>query len=196
MSITSVHIPTPVSPRLDRMMSGEPRRLLLSPGKKHGSNTNCNTRVEVSKSSSPALGTKKKGHASGVETSIETLEIEPLPPRPVIERAKAATALLNRYRIEYKNDWDIPQSIQYAEGQVKRALEKGVPIELVIPAFPFKSSNRSKKVLGPLPDEAERLSLLHLNSLCLAIQDAAESETYLTIISDGITYNGEMTQSK
>jgi len=185
-------MPTPVSPHLDRMMGGEPRRLLLSPGKKQGININRNLRVQVAAAGSPVLGTNKKGHASEVEPSIETLVTEPLPPKSVIERAKAATAILNRYRIEYKNDWDIPQSVQYAEGQIQRALEKGVPIELVIPAFPFKSSNRSKKVLGPFPDEAERLSLLHLNSLCLAIQDAAKSETFLIIVSDGITYNGEI----
>ncbi|KAI0392367.1 Pyoverdine/dityrosine biosynthesis protein-domain-containing protein [Xylariaceae sp. FL0594] len=104
-------------------------------------------------------------------------------------RARAAAAILNRYRIQYKNEWDIPPSVQHAESQVQQALENGMPIKLVIPAFPFKSSNRSKKVLGPVPDEAERLSLLHLNGLCLAIQDATGAKTHLTIVSDGITYN-------
>lgn len=106
------------------------------------------------------------------------------------ERARAAAVILNRYRIDYKNDWDLPESIVHSQTQIETALMRGVPIELIIPAFPFKSSNRSKKVLGPLPDEAERLSLLHLNGLCLSIQDATDSDTFLTIVSDGITYNG------
>ncbi|KAI1816877.1 Clavaminate synthase-like protein [Poronia punctata] len=117
---------------------------------------------------------------------IDLRQASPVSPS---ERAKAAAVVLNRYRIEYKNDWDIPPSIHHAETQIRRALERTVPIELVIPAFPFKSSNRSKKVLGPLPDEAERLSLLHLNGLCRAMRDAAGAETFLTIVSDGITYN-------
>jgi pyoverdine/dityrosine biosynthesis protein Dit1 len=110
--------------------------------------------------------------------------------RSITERARAASVVLNRYRIEYKNDWNIPDSILYSQSQIERALERKAPIELVIPAFPFKSSNRSKKVLGSLPDEAERLSLLHLNGLCQAIKAAAKCDTFLTIVSDGITYNG------
>lgn len=95
-----------------------------------------------------------------------------------------------RYRIEYKRDEDVPQSIKVSQKQIQQFLENNEPIKLVIPAFPFKSPNRSEKVLGSLPDEAERLALLHLNSLCLAIEDVTERETYLTIVSDGITYNG------
>ncbi|KAI0521488.1 Clavaminate synthase-like protein [Xylaria bambusicola] len=109
--------------------------------------------------------------------------------KSVNERARAAAIVLNRYRIEYKNDWDLPQSILHSQVQMQTALERDVPIELVIPAFPFKSSNRSMKVLSPLPDEAERLSLLHLDGLCSAIADATCSQTFLTIISDGIIYN-------
>ncbi|KAI1314258.1 Pyoverdine/dityrosine biosynthesis protein-domain-containing protein [Xylaria venustula] len=105
------------------------------------------------------------------------------------ERAVSGALVLNRYRIEYRNDWDCPGSILRSQKQIHDALERNLPIELVIPAFPFKSSNRSKKVLGPLPDEAERLSLLHLNGLCLAMQDATGSNTFLTIVSDGITYS-------
>ncbi|KAI0976531.1 Pyoverdine/dityrosine biosynthesis protein-domain-containing protein [Xylaria arbuscula] len=109
--------------------------------------------------------------------------------KPLEERALSGAIILNRYRIEYRNDWDCPGSILRAREQIHNALERNIPIELVIPAFPFKSSNRSKKVLGSLPDEAERLSLLHLNGLCLAIKDATGSDAFLMIVSDGITYN-------
>ncbi|GAW11691.1 hypothetical protein ANO14919_010410 [Xylariales sp. No.14919] len=122
----------------------------------------------------------------GPGPSSKALAPVPSSPKPIVERAKAAAVVLNRYRIEYKNDWDFPQSILYSQAQIQKFLERGHPIELVIPAFPFKSSNRSKKVLGPLPDEAERLSLLHLNGLCLAIKDATYCDTFLTIVSDDI----------
>jgi hypothetical protein len=114
------------------------------------------------------------------------------PPETIPERAAAAAAVLNRYRIEYTNDWDIPNSISYAQSQIQEALERDQPIQLVLPAFPFKSSNRSKKVLGRFPDEAERLSLLHLNGLCLGIKDVADADAYLTVVSDGIVYNGTL----
>ncbi|KAI1749580.1 Clavaminate synthase-like protein [Xylaria castorea] len=113
----------------------------------------------------------------------------PPPPKSIMERARAAALVLNRYRIEYKHDKEIPQSIKFSQTQIQTALEKNKAIQLVIPAFPFKSPNRTEKVLGALPDEAERVALLHLNGLCLAIKDAAECDAYLTIVSDGITYN-------
>ncbi|KAI8633964.1 Clavaminate synthase-like protein [Xylariaceae sp. FL1651] len=126
------------------------------------------------------------------ETEVEPVvdeDSKPPPPKTISERAAAAAAVLNRYRIEYKNDWDLPSSITNAQVQIQEALKRGEPIQLVLPAFPFKSSNRSKKVLGRLPDEAERLSLLHLNGLCLGIKDAAKADVFLTIVSDGIVYN-------
>ncbi|KAI1324201.1 Clavaminate synthase-like protein [Xylariaceae sp. FL0255] len=113
----------------------------------------------------------------------------PPPPKTIPEQAQAAVAVLNRYRIEFTNDWDIPESISRAQIQIEAALNRGEPIELVLPAFPFKSSNKTKKVLGPLPDEAERISLLHLNGLCEGIKDVAEVDAFLTIVSDGVVYN-------
>lgn len=112
------------------------------------------------------------------------------PPKSASERATLATTILNRYRIEYQNDWDVPVSVVNSQKLIKNYIERGESIELIIPAFPFKSSNRSKKVLGPLPDEAERISLLHLNGLCETIKDVTSNDCHLTIISDGISYNG------
>jgi hypothetical protein len=217
MSITSIRIPAPVTPHLDHVVGDQSSRLSLYPpiGMRAGGST-CQVGVESPPQQTngvlkPKLNghfsesepvtkpqytngvpkAKENGNISEPEPNIKPLALSPPPPKSITERAKAAAAVLNRYRIEYKNDWDIPESILYSQGQIHKALERKVPIELVIPAFPFKSSNRSKKVLGPLPDEAERVSLLHLNSLCLAIKDAAESDAFLTIVSDGITYNGK-----
>ena len=114
----------------------------------------------------------------------------PPPPKSISEKAKAAMAVLNRYRIAYQNDWDMPVSVLNSQELIEGFLTRGESIELILPGFPFKSSNRSKKVLGALPDEAERVSLLHLDGLCQSIRDATSHDSHLTIISDGISYNG------
>lgn len=112
------------------------------------------------------------------------------PPKSVADKADAAAVVLNRYRIEYQNDWDMPASIISSKELIKGFIDRKESIELILPAFPFKSSNKSQKVLGSLPDEAERVSLLHLNGLCESIKEVTENDCHLTIISDGISYNG------
>ena len=64
------------------------------------------------------------------------------------------------------------------------------PIPMCLPAFPFKSPNAIRKVMGKLPDKAEEFALAHLNGLCLAIGDVYPHGARLTIISDGLVYNG------
>lgn len=66
------------------------------------------------------------------------------------------------------------------------------PIRLCLPAFPFKSPNSTRKVLGRLPDKAEEVALAHLSGLCLAIGDLYPPGAKLTIISDGLVYNGRL----
>ncbi|KAI1420682.1 Clavaminate synthase-like protein [Xylaria sp. FL1777] len=190
MPAASIQTLSPISPRLDRLVGGQSGRFHLAPLSNQASDSNCPLgRDSLPQKSNGDLRSIEEGHVNEHGPNIK-------PPVPIrfssklyTERAKAAAIILNRYRIEYKNDWEFPESILRSQAQIQTALERDVPIELVIPAFPFKSSNRSKKVLGPLPDEAERLSLLHLNGLCLAIKDATGSDTFLTIVSDGITYN-------
>lgn len=174
MSVASIQIPSPISPRRDRVFGDESNSF-------HSLTTRGQEENDLTRSS--------RGDSSPYPNT-KPLSLIPCLSKSTTERATAAAIVLNRYRIEYKNDWDFPESILRSQAQIRNALERKVAIELVIPAFPFKSSNRSKKVLGPLPDEAERLSLLHLNGLCLAIKDVTDSDTWLTIVSDGITYNG------
>ena len=64
------------------------------------------------------------------------------------------------------------------------------PVLMCLPAFPFKSPNRSTKVLGRLPDKAEEFALAHLNGLCSAIGDIYGPGAKLMIVSDGLVYNG------
>ncbi|KAJ5483108.1 Pyoverdine biosynthesis [Penicillium desertorum] len=62
-------------------------------------------------------------------------------------------------------------------------------IQMVLPAFPFKSPNRKGKTLGPLPDKGEELGMAYLNGLCAAISDIYDPGAKLTIASDGLVYN-------
>jgi hypothetical protein len=73
---------------------------------------------------------------------------------------------------------------------IARFVAAGTRVEACLPAFPFKSANRVYKVLGTLPDKAEELALERLNDMCRRIQDVYPPGARVTIISDGITYNG------
>jgi hypothetical protein len=66
----------------------------------------------------------------------------------------------------------------------------GRRVEACLPAFPFKSANKVYKVLGTLPDKAEELALERLNTMCTRIKQVYKPGARITIISDGITYNG------
>ncbi|KAF8310285.1 hypothetical protein DL93DRAFT_2157882 [Clavulina sp. PMI_390] len=69
-------------------------------------------------------------------------------------------------------------------------VSRDVPLELVLPAFPFKSPS-SKKVLGVLPDFAEEIVLRRLEDICRSIETVYSAGAYLNIVSDGIVY-GEL----
>jgi pyoverdine/dityrosine biosynthesis protein Dit1 len=75
-------------------------------------------------------------------------------------------------------------------GLIYRAIKKNEPVRMVLPAFPFKSPNSDAKVLGNLPDKAEDVALAHLNGMCAAIEDIYSPGAILTIVSDGLVYNG------
>ena len=69
-------------------------------------------------------------------------------------------------------------------------VREGKQLQMCLPAFPFKSANKVYKVLGTLPDKAEELALSRLNSMCTSIGDFYLPGAKLTIISDGLVYNG------
>lgn len=66
----------------------------------------------------------------------------------------------------------------------------GTQVEMCLPAFPFKSANKVYKVFGIFPDKAEELALERLNTMCIRIGDVYPPGAKLTIISDGLVYNG------
>jgi hypothetical protein len=62
----------------------------------------------------------------------------------------------------------------------------GKTVRMCFMAFPFKSANKTVKVMGSLPDKAEEISLDRLNTLCAAIDDLYKPGAKLLIISDGL----------
>uniref|UniRef100_A0A8H7TQC1 Pyoverdine/dityrosine biosynthesis protein n=1 Tax=Bionectria ochroleuca TaxID=29856 RepID=A0A8H7TQC1_BIOOC len=69
-------------------------------------------------------------------------------------------------------------------------VNEGKTVELCLPAFPFKSANKVYKVFGILPDKGEELALERLNRMCERIRGVYKPGAKLTILSDGVVYNG------
>ena len=78
---------------------------------------------------------------------------------------------------------------------VEAYVSKREPVQMVLPAFPFKSPNRKDKTLGSLPDLGEEIALMHLNGLCESIAEIYEHGAKVVITSDGLVYNGNIPQS-
>lgn len=68
------------------------------------------------------------------------------------------------------------------------AVRKKVPVTFVLPAFPGKSPN-TEKVLGVLPDYAERLSLHFLGVLCEKIKRFYSPGIKIILCSDGRVFS-------
>ena len=83
---------------------------------------------------------------------------------------------------QYPDDLNAIRAVQLP--RLEHFIHRQMPIELVLPAFPGKSPN-PRKVLGTLPDMAERLSLTFLNTLCQRIKLHYPLGAHLRICSDG-----------
>jgi len=68
------------------------------------------------------------------------------------------------------------------------AVKNRIPVTFVLPAFPGKSPN-SNKVLGALPDYAERLSLKLLGKLCDTIKRLYSPGIKIILCSDGRVFS-------
>jgi hypothetical protein len=79
------------------------------------------------------------------------------------------------------------------EQSVRKAVRDGQPLNLILPAFPFKSPNNIDKVLGLLPDLGEEIALARLEGLCADLERKF-CKTKLSIVSDGLVYNGMLHQ--
>lgn len=105
----------------------------------------------------------------------------------VQQTVNAVLAVLGGYRLARDDSvhWDTAT----VSNQVRSFVTANKPIGLVLPAFPFKSPNRTDKVLGALPDAGEELALMHLNGLASAILRIYAHGAVISIVSDGLVYN-------
>ncbi|KAA8649276.1 hypothetical protein EYZ11_007960 [Aspergillus tanneri] len=108
-----------------------------------------------------------------------------------LQKACEILDVLNRYRtvlpseVEDRTDEGNLRFLSIIYSRVRAQK----PIQLVLPAFPFKSPNRKSKTLGCLPDKGEQVAMAHLNGLCSAVSDVYTPGAELTIASDGLVYN-------
>lgn len=110
----------------------------------------------------------------------------------ILELSTKIIEVIYRYQNKRGGTEGLQSDIGLLSGltQVYTFVKSNRPVKMALPAFPFKSPNTKIKVLGRLPDKAEEFALAHLNGLCAAIKDVYEHGAELTIISDGIVYNG------
>lgn len=72
--------------------------------------------------------------------------------------------------------------------KIVSAINRGEPVTFVLPAFPGKSPNLAK-VLGPLPDMAERRALEFLQHLCDRIRQFYPPGAKIILCSDGRVFS-------
>lgn len=111
-----------------------------------------------------------------------------VPPRPTPEIEEVCTSVLELllpHRRAADPEEDAPASAFPEQlRQIADFVETGDPVVFTLPGFPCKSPNPAK-VLGPLPDEGERLSLAFLDSLCRAVEAVYPPGARMLICSDG-----------
>lgn len=66
--------------------------------------------------------------------------------------------------------------------------KNSTPINMLLVGFPFKSINQDKKVIGKLPDMAERKSMEYLQAILDEIKTVYAPGCHITIFCDGIEF--------
>ncbi len=110
-----------------------------------------------------------------------------------VGQAKSILSLVLEFQrmvgsVEESHPSDCPCCMRPHLGKVTSAILKQQPIRFVLPAFPGKSPNLNK-VLGRLPDMAERQALRFLNKICQRIEDIYEPGAEMVICSDGRVFS-------
>jgi len=106
-----------------------------------------------------------------------------------LETSSKILHVIRRYRMQREEITSDESTLKFI-ALIYTHVKAGNPVPLCLPAFPFKSPNSTSKTLGKLPDKGEEIALAHLNGLCSAIGDVYPSGARLTIVSDGLVYNG------
>lgn len=95
------------------------------------------------------------------------------------------------YEVQLKNTapgdkWDVGRA--YFELVVRHFVERNLPVEAVLPAFPCKSLNRDK-VAGGLPDKGEELALDRLVQFVKSVREIYTPGMKIWIVSDGHVFS-------
>jgi len=70
-------------------------------------------------------------------------------------------------------------------------MRAGLPVAMVLPSFPFKSSNTVHKVIARHADMAEKLALESLKRFCESVREFYPPGVAMVIVSDGRVYNSQ-----
>lgn len=113
---------------------------------------------------------------------------------------RSHTAIANKIMLEFMKFRRISQSNNLCETldcekcssphllKIISSVRRNKPVTFVLPAFPGKSPN-IQKVLGPLPDYAEQLSLEFLGTLCRRIKKYYPPGMKMILCSDGRVFS-------
>lgn len=114
-------------------------------------------------------------------------------PSQIKDLTKSILAKVMQFRrmIESENNCDSTTCLKCYKphlNKVSMAITQKKKIKFILPAFPGKSPNL-EKVLGHLPDMAEKKALIFLNNLCKQIQKIYEPGAVVVICSDGRVFS-------
>lgn len=113
--------------------------------------------------------------------------------------AREIYRIIDHYRITYDIDKrGVDQAtdrqpqhftgIEQSTQNLLHFIKKNQPIRMLMVGFPFKSANLEKKVIGNLPDMAERKSLEYLQEMLNKIKAVYSPGAHIIIFCDGIPF--------
>ena len=141
--------------------------------------------------SSVSLGSDDVPSLTSASAQLPPAVSSPAPPTKAssTEMPSRILAIIESYGHNEKNaDGTAWLGRSKFETIVRNRVDANAPIDMVLPAFPWKSVNKVEKVLGALPDLGEELALARLQSLCLDIGAIYPPGAFVTITSDGLVY--------
>lgn len=86
------------------------------------------------------------------------------------------------------DQWESGGGVDYFSAKIRFFVERSLPIQLVLPAFPCKSSNR-KKINSTLPDLGEELAYRSMDLLARKIVEIYPPGATFLIVSDGHVFS-------
>ena len=142
--------------------------------------------------------TKQQASSQPSKATMEPFNFQTIFDESTLRNAYSILDIINSYQMKSPDgntiSRDTSQSLRTIVSLYDE-IKASKPIRMCLPAFPAKSPNTEDKVLGRLPDMADEFALAHLNGLCKAITDVYEHGAELTIISDGLIYNGMLSNN-